>query len=416
MMNKLYVRSICTLFTLCLFSIVALAQGTRVVRVKSSSIERGQQGTVAVEIDAQGNENSAGFSLNFDPTLLTYVSAALGSGVPAGTTLIVNPNQVEVGHLGIAIALPFQGPNTTLPSGTRQLVVVTFSVPSTGNISGAPMSFGDSPVPRELVDANALVIPFTAQTFQAGTVALTRTAASVSAASFVSGGKLAPASIAAAFGAKLATAFEIASTVPLPTVLAGTRLMIKDSAGMTSQAPLFFVSANQINYQIPENTALGAAMITVTASDGTISTGSIEITPLAPGLFAANANGAGAAAAQVLRVRGSNLIYESAAQFNGTEFVPSPIDLGPQTDPAYLILYGAGFRFNGGLANVSVMIGDRTFPALYAGAAPGFIGLDQINVGPLPSDLTGAGVVNVKVTIATAGGPITSNTLTVRIK
>ena len=413
MMNKLYVRSICTLFTLCLFSIVAVAQGTRVVRVKSSSIERGQQGTVAVEIDAQGNENGISFSLNFDPTLLTYVSTALGSGAPAGTTKFENTNQAEQGRVGIIFGTPV---GTTLPSGTRQLVVVTFSVPSTGNISGASVSFGNTPVLRELVDANAEIIQFNDQTFQAGTVALTRTAASVSAASFVSGGKLAPASIAAAFGAKLATASESASTVPLPTVLAGTRLMIKDSAGTTRQAPLFFVSANQINYQVPENTAIGAAMITVTASDGTISTGAIEITALAPGLFAANSNGAGAAAAQVLRVRGNDLIYESAAQFNGTEFVPSPIDLGPQTDPAFLILYGVGFRFNGGLANVSVMIGDRTFPALYADAAPGFIGLDQINVGPLPSDMTGAGVVNVKVTIATAGGPITSNTVTVRIK
>lgn len=412
-MNKLYLRSICTLFTLCLFSIVAVAQGTRVVRVKSSSIERGQQGTVAVEIDAQGNENGVGFSLNFDPTLLAYVSAELGSGVPAGTTLIVNSNQVAGGRLGIAVGLPF---NTALPSGTRQLVVVTFSAPSTGNITAASVTFGDIPVVRELVDTKALNIPFTDQTFQPGTVALTRTAASVSAASFVSGGKLAPASIAAAFGAKLATAFEVASTVPLPTVLAGTRLMIKDSAGFTHQAPLFFVSMNQINYQIPQNAALGAAMITVTASDGTISTGSIEIAPLAPALFAANSNGAGVAAAQVLRVRGSELIYQSAAQFNGTQFVPLEIDLGPQTDQAFLILYGVGFRFHGGLSNVSVMIGDRTFPAIYADAAPGFIGLDQINVGPLPGNLTGAGVVNVKVTIATAGGPITSNTLTIRIK
>jgi uncharacterized protein (TIGR03437 family) len=184
--------------------------------------------------------------------------------------------------------------------------------------------------------------------------------------------------------------------------------MIKDSAGVTRQAPLFFVSANQINYQIPENTAGGTAMITVTAGDGTISTGTIEVAPLAPGLFSANSNGAGAAAAQVLRVHGSDLIYESATQ--------APIDLGPGTDPAYLILYGVGFRFNGGLANVSVMIGDRTFPALYADAAPGFIGLDQINIGPLPANMAGAGVVNVKVTVATSGGPLTSNTVTVRIK
>ncbi|HKC85956.1 MAG TPA: hypothetical protein VKG02_08290, partial [Blastocatellia bacterium] len=53
----------------------------------------------------------------------------------------------------------------------------------------------------------------------------------VSAASY-SPLKVAPESIVSAFGVKLATDAQRASTLPLPTSLAGTRVMVKDSAGV----------------------------------------------------------------------------------------------------------------------------------------------------------------------------------------
>lgn len=66
------------------------------------------------------------------------------------------------------------------------------------------------------------------------------TVTSVSAASFL-GQTLAAESIVAAFGAGLATTTEFANTIPLPTSLAGTQVLIKDSAGVERPAPLFFV-------------------------------------------------------------------------------------------------------------------------------------------------------------------------------
>src|SRR5262245_12257276 len=73
--------------------------------------------------------------------------------------------------------------------------------------------------------------------------------ATVSAASFRPSVPLAPHSIAAAFGAGLATRTELAVTHPLPKTLAGTSVRVNGEA-----APLFFVSPGQINYLIPPRT------------------------------------------------------------------------------------------------------------------------------------------------------------------
>ena len=83
-----------------------------------------------------------------------------------------------------------------------------------------------------------------AELFDSGTA----TVASVSAASFAAGGSLAPESIAAAFGANLATDTQTAPSLPLPTQLAGVSVKVRDSAGAERLAPLFFVSPGQINY------------------------------------------------------------------------------------------------------------------------------------------------------------------------
>jgi uncharacterized protein (TIGR03437 family) len=237
--------------------------------------------------------------------------------------------------------------------------------------------------------------------------------ASVPAASFT-GQLIAVNSIAAGFGANLAPDVAIASTVPLPKTLLGTTVTIKDSTNTDRQADLFFVAPTQINYVIPPETALGQATVTVNTTSGNVSVGTIQVTALSPGLFSANSSGSGVAAAQTLRVRNGNLVYESTAIFNGTAVVPVPINV--VAEPTFLVLYGTGLRANGGLQNVTVMVGNRTFTPAYADAAPGFIGLDQINIGPLPADMAGSGVVNVKVTIATQSGMVMSNTVTVQIQ
>jgi len=224
--------------------------------------------------------------------------------------------------------------------------------------------------------------------------------ASVSAASFL-GAEMAADSIVAAFGQSLTTATESAATLPLPTTLAGTSVRLRDSAGMERFAPLFFVSPGQINYLIPPGAANGNATVSVTRGETLVATGAVRLAQVAPGLFAANANGQGVAAAVALRIKSDgSQIFEPVARFDQAQnrFVAAPINLGAETDQVFLILFGTGYRARSSLAAVTCQIGGTAAEVLFAGAAPGLAGVDQTNVR-LPRALAGRGEVDVALTV-----------------
>ena len=75
----------------------------------------------------------------------------------------------------------------------------------------------------------------------------------VNAASY--GTNLAPGSIVSIFGTSLASGTPAASAVPLPTALLGTTVNFGGK-----QAPLIFVSANQINAQVPTDLTPGRGL------------------------------------------------------------------------------------------------------------------------------------------------------------
>jgi uncharacterized protein (TIGR03437 family) len=203
-------------------------------------------------------------------------------------------------------------------------------------------------------------------------------------------------SIVAGFGSNLAPELKTATTLPLPTTLAGVRVKLRDSAGTERAAPLFFVSPSQINYLVPEDLSTGAATVTVTLNDNPIAEGQMNIVQTAPALFSANADGQGLAAAIALRINVSGTqSYDPASRLENGKRVPNPIDLG--LGDVYLLLFGSGFRSNTG--NVRLTIGGVEIPKLFAGAAPGFAGLDQVNAGPLPRSLAGRGLVDVVLTV-----------------
>jgi uncharacterized protein (TIGR03437 family) len=240
-----------------------------------------------------------------------------------------------------------------------------------------------------------------------------KTVTGVSAASY-DGSALSSEEIVAAFGVNLSTSTQVASTLPLPTILAGSTVKVKDSSGTERMAPLFFVSSTQINYQIPAGTANGTATMTVTGSDGAVSTGTIQITTIAPSLFTANASGTGAPAGYIIRVRADNsqslepLVVFDTAQ---SKFVPAPIDLGPPTDQVIVVLFGTGVRFRTSLSSVSVKLGGENAGVLFVGAQGVLVGLDQLNV-QIPRTLAGRGDVDWVMTVD--GKP--ANTVRINIK
>lgn len=237
--------------------------------------------------------------------------------------------------------------------------------------------------------------------------------ASVSAASF-SSSALAGASIVAAFGDNLASSVQVGSSLPLPVSLAGTSVTVRDNANVEKPARLFFVSPTQINFLMPEGLAAGTATVLVANGEGRLSTGTVTIAAVAPGLFSANSNGRDVPAAVILRIKADgSQIYEQLATFDPAlnKFVAAPIDLGAETDQVFFVGYGTGFRGRSSLGAVSVKIGGADSEVLFAGAAEGFFGLDQLNTR-IPRSLIGKGEVDLELTV----DGVKANVLKLRIR
>jgi len=225
-------------------------------------------------------------------------------------------------------------------------------------------------------------------------------AASVSAASFA-GDVLSAEGITTLFSTGLSTATLSASALPLPTVLGGTTVKVRDRVGTERLSPLFYMSPMQANYLIPSGTATGTATVSVTNADRLVATGLIQIANVAPGLFTADGSGRGLPAAFIYRVGADRSErYESVARFDSAQnkFVAVPIDLGPSDDQVFLVLYSTGLRFRSTLAAVTAMVGGVEAQVLYAGDQGSFTGLDQANL-LLPRTLAGRGDVNVALTV-----------------
>ena len=105
--------------------------------------------------------------------------------------------------------------------------------------------------------------------------------------------------------------------------------------------------------------------------------------------------------------------YEPVAALDAAQgrFVSVPIDLGPESDQVFLLLYGTGLRGRSALSAVSARVGGVDAPVLYAGPQNDFQGLDQINLR-LPRSLAGRGEVEI---VLTADGQ-TSNAVRVSVK
>lgn len=107
------------------------------------------------------------------------------------------------------------------------------------------------------------------------------------------------------------------------------------------------------------------------------------------------------AAALALRIRADGSeVYEPIARFDAAQnrVVAIPLDLRPDTDQVFLLLFGTGIRFLSSLSAVSVMIGGVEAPISYAGPQDGFVGLDQINMS-MPRALVGLGEVKIDLKV-----------------
>ena len=231
----------------------------------------------------------------------------------------------------------------------------------------------------------------------------------------------APQSYAAAFacGGSLTTAVPpgtslvVASGDPRnpPVELAGTTVKLKDSNGVERLAQLLDVSPSRVNYIVPAGTSPGTASVTIAAGDGAVSIGTIQIVAVRPRLFPDVYSGfsinpfQSRLAGVVMRLRDGVQTFEPFATVDAAgRSQPVPIDMGPETDEVYLLLFGTGWRLRSSLANVRMQFGRAPGPLTldgeveYAGAQNEFVGMDQMNV-KLPRSLAGLGQVLTNISV-----------------
>jgi uncharacterized protein (TIGR03437 family) len=371
----------------------------RTVRIVAGDAARGRSGSATIELEAQGDENALGFSLLFDPKEWRLVSAEAGRDARRAV-VHVNDRAARDGRVGFVMALPS---GLSFSPGLRRMLVLNFAPALGGHSQPLVLDAADEPVAREIVNREAAALPARYEIVSAdqsfGALA------HVSAASLLPG-PLAAGQIAAVFGENLSAASDSAASATLPLELAGARAAVTDSRGIERFARLIFVSPGQINYLIPDETAEGIATVRITNSAGQVSIGLIEVTSTAPGLFTANADGTGVAAAIALRVGGDGTrSYEPVTQLDAAlnRFVPLPVDLRSgfeeRDGQIHLILFGTGIRNRSELSAVTCSINGVEMPVAFAGAQGGFAGLDQINVGPLPRSLAGRGIVELMLVV-----------------
>ena len=181
-------------------------------------------------------------------------------------------------------------------------------------------------------------------------------------------------SIVTLFGSNLSQSTESANRLPLPTSLAGTTVTVGD---LELEAPLYFVSAGQINFQLPFEALGGILPIVVTNPQGKSKPMLLTVSPTAPGIFTRTGDGKGKALAF-----GPDMQPLDAAT-PGSTMVLYATGLGATDPPSFSGSPGLGTEpFNRVINLPDVIVGE--FPARvdFAGMAPGIPGVYQLNVVP----------------------------------
>jgi uncharacterized protein (TIGR03437 family) len=176
--------------------------------------------------------------------------------------------------------------------------------------------------------------------------------------------------------------------------------VIRDVTGTDRPAPLFFVSPQQVNYQVPVETIEGPARLTLSNREGEMAVSRLEVVRVAPALFTMDGSGQGLPVASLIRTQanGSQIQESVWRAVPGGGILPRPIPLGLPSEDLFVVLYGTGLRFRSALSHVVVTIGGVPAQVLYLGESGGYVGLDQCNVR-IPRSLQGRGVVDVTLTV-----------------
>ena len=204
-------------------------------------------------------------------------------------------------------------------------------------------------------------------------------------------GPVAPGELVSIYGSWLEPAAGVAGALGeaglLPVALAATEVRFEGAA-----APLLYVQAGQINAQVPYSTAgLTEARVEVFQNGKPAGAAAIQIAPAAPALFATVLNQDGSLNSNANRSgQGDILVLYATGQGPGNG---ANLDGKP-----------AEWPFEGPRLPVSLTIAGIDAEILFAGSAPGLVGLMQVNAR-VPSGFVPPGQAPVQLKIGPYASP-----------
>ena len=316
------------------------------------------------------------------PTTLSFQSGPNNALPPSQTVQLKASDQSA---LGFSVSTSSPGnwlkatasPNTT-PSTLTVSVVSIPGPTSSGTITIAP-SNGTAAV--------VITVSLTSSTTPAVQLAIT-------ASAFGAASSIGPGTYIEIYGTNLAQTQRSwggsdFSGNNAPTVLDNVKVNINSIPAFVN-----FISAGQLNVVVPDNVGTGPVSLVVMNSNGTSAPYTVNVNALQPGLLAPSSFVIGGKQ-YVVALYGGGLNYVLPANS-----IPG-ITERPAKPGETIVLYGVGFGQvdpsvpAGTIAQqatalhlpLQVFFGQTPVTPVYAGSAPGFVGLYQINVTvPLIAD------------------------------
>lgn len=180
---------------------------------------------------------------------------------------------------------------------------------------------------------------------------------------------VAPGSFATIFGENLAPAPAVFSTPTLPAQLGGVTVTLNGQA-----VPLYAVQANQINFQVPRDTAAGRPSVVVSHSGQSSTAFAFDVAQSAPGILSF-----GAGQAVATKLDGSLIQPENAAA-PGSAIIVYMTGQGPVSASVTDGSPSPSTPLASATLPASATIGGQNAQILFLGLAPGFVGLLQANI------------------------------------
>lgn len=208
---------------------------------------------------------------------------------------------------------------------------------------------------------------------------------------------------------------ELLSALPAPTALANVRVLADGSP-----LPLLFASANQINFQCPDLPAGSRYKLVVENGTGASEAFEGTMSAAAPAIFTVDGSGKGPGAILLAGTAGlaqpRNPFYLAQPAVAGDVLSIFATGLGPVYNPVEAGQASPADPLARLTMPLTVWVGGAVAEVQFAGLAPGFVGLYQVNAVVPSGAETGRGVA-VKLELGGLDGrTIPSNEVTVAVE